>query len=217
MYRDVDFDKLRHFQTYESEKWKKILGDARKQGIGWPPWYIGWGDLVWFNTFFKGDPTNVQDLTACEIDLRTKINKHIAFYRKNVPGFESAKIHKIASQTGTRVSRRILGEHYITMDELKVGKFENSVGKMCPLKEDSLIDVPYGALVPKKVDNLLYAGRCISCSVDVIQRIRSISSCVVFGQAAGVAATMSIKSSLTPRKLDIGKLQSALKAQGVDI
>ncbi|MFC1537860.1 FAD-dependent oxidoreductase [Candidatus Latescibacterota bacterium] len=217
MYRDVDFDKLRYFQTYEPEKWKKISADANKQGFGWRPWYIGWGDLAWFNTFFEGDPTDVRDLTACEIDLRTKINKHIAFYRKNVPGFENAKINKIACQTGCRVSRRILGEHFITMDELKGKTIPNSVGKMCPLKEGDLVDVPYGALVPQKVDNLLYAGRCISGTVDVIQRIRSISSCVVFGQAAGTAATLSIRDGIAPRNLDIAKLQSALKKQGVDV
>ncbi len=217
IYRKVDVDKLKMFQKYETDKYNKIMADARKQGFGWRPWYIGTGDQAWFNTFFEGDPTSVLDLTACEIDIRTKINNHLAFYRKNIPGFESAIIDKIATQTGTRVSRRIVGEHYITMDELKGMRIPNSVGKMCPLKEGDLVDVPYGALVPQKVDNLLFAGRCISGSVDVIQRIRSISSCVVFGQAAATAAVLSLKDNVAPRELDIAKLQNSLKMQGVDI
>jgi len=216
-YRNVDVDKLQRFQKYEPEKYKKIMGDARKLNIGWRPWYIGTGDQAWFNTYFEGSPIDVLDLTACEIDIRNKINTHLAFYRKNMPGFETAIIDKIASQTGTRVSRRIIGEHYITMDELKVQSIPTSVGKICPIKEGDLVDIPYGALVPQKVDNLLFAGRCISGSVDVIQRIRSISACVVYGQAAGTAATLALKGNIAPRKLEIAKLQNALKKQGVDI
>ncbi|MFC1552564.1 FAD-dependent oxidoreductase [Candidatus Latescibacterota bacterium] len=217
IYRNVNVDKLKMFQKYEPEKYKKIMADLRKQGIGWGPWYIGTGDQAWFNTFFEGSPIDVLDLTACEIDIRTKINTHFAFYRKNMPGFETAIIDKIATQTGTRVSRRIIGEHYITLDELKGQTIPNSVGKICPIKEGDLVDVPYGALIPQKVDNLLFAGRCISGTVEVIQRIRSISACVVYGQAAGVAATLSIKDGIAPRNLEIAKLQDALTKQGVDI
>ena len=79
------------------------------------------------------------------------------------------------------------------------------------------MDVPYGALIPQKVDNLLFAGRCISGTVDVIQRIRSISACVVYGQAAGTAAVLSLKGNVVPRKLDITTLQNSLKKQGVDV
>jgi len=217
IYGNVDFDKYRHFKTYKPDKYNSVMKRARDENIGWRPWYIGWNDLSWFNTSYHGNPTNVNDLTRCEIELRHRIMKHLDFFRKNMPGFENAVLSKTASQIGCRISRRITGEHIITMDDLESGKFDDSVGKICPLKEGSLIDVPYRALVPQKIENLLYAGRCISGTVDVINRIRGISGCVVFGQGAGVAAALSVRDGISPRELNIGKLQETLRSQGVVI
>ncbi len=217
IYRNVDFNKYRHFTTYFPDKWKTIRAKLNKENIGWGAWYIGWNDQAWFNTFYKGNPTNVRDLTNCEIDIRHRIKKHWKFYKKNVPGFESATISQTASQIGCRVSRRITGEHILTMDDLKVGKFDDTIGKICPLKAGNLLDVPYRSLVPKKINNVLYAGRCISGTVDVIQRIRGMPGCTVFGQGAGAAAALCVKEDCAPRKLDVGNLQSTLRSQGVAI
>ena len=215
IYRKVDFDKCRHFKTYQPDEYKSVMKKAREKNIGWRPWYIGWNDQAWFNTSFQGNPTNVTDLTRCEIELRHRIMHHLEFFRKNMPGFENAVLSKTASQTGCRISRRIIGEHVITMEDLESGTFDDSIGRICPLKEGSLIDVPYRALVPQKIENLLYAGRCISGTVDVINRIRGISGCVVFGQGAGVAAALSVRDGISPRELTIGKLQETLHSQGV--
>ena len=217
IYSGVDFDKFRHFVTYQPEKYKNSMKEAQNNRFGWRPWYIGWNDQAWFNTSFEGNPTNVNDLTACEIDIRHKIMKHFEFFKRNIPGFENAVISKTASQIGCRISRRIIGEHVITMDDLNTGKFDDTIGKICPLKEGSLIDVPYRSLIPKKMNNLLYAGRCISGTVDVINRIRGISGCVVFGQGAGVAAALSVRQDVVPRKLDIKVIQKTLRKQGVAV
>ena len=217
IYGNVDFDKYRHFMTYQAVEWKKVMESTKNENIGWRPWYIGWNDQAWFNTSYKGNPTSLKDLTGCEIDLRYRIMKHFEFFKKNVPGFENAVISKTASQIGCRISRRITGEHIITIEDLEFGKFDDTIGKICPLKEGSLIDVPYRALVPKKIDNLLYAGRCISGTVNVINKIRGIPGCAVFGQGAGVAAALSVRNGISPRELDIGQLQDTLRKQGVAI
>ncbi len=217
VYGNVDFDKFRQFTTYSPDEWKALRAELNKEKIGWSAWYIGWNDLAWFNTFYKGNPTNVRDLTDCEISTRHQIMKHWEFYKKNVPGFEVATILHTASQIGCRVSRRIIGEHVITMDDLNVGKFDDTIGKICPMKEGNLLDVPYRSLVPKKINNVLYAGRCISGTVDVIQRVRGMSGCAVFGQGAGTAAALSIKEGTVPRKLDVRKLQGTLRSQGVSL
>ena len=103
------------------------------------------------------------------------------------------------------------------MDELKAGKFEDTIGKIQPLKAGNLLDVPYRSLVPKNINNVLYAGRCISGTVEVIQVVRGMSGCAVFGQGAGTAAALSLKDGVAPRKLEIAKLQSSLRKQGVAI
>lgn len=220
IYGNVDFDAFRQFTTYNPDEWKRVRTAAREQNIDWEPWYIGLNDRAWFNTSYKGDPVNVQDLSKCEIELRLRIMKHWEFYRKNVPGFIDATIMLTATQIGVRFSRQILGEHVLTMDDLNAGKFNDTIGKVCPnvrLKEGILCDVPYRCLVPKKIDNLLYAGRCISATREVIGRIRALTGCTVIGQGAGVAAALSIAENSPPRKLQIDKLQKTLRDQGVVI
>ena len=65
--------------------------------------------------------------------------------------------------------------------------------------------VPYRALIPKGVDNLLAAGHCVAYKV---------AAGALLGQAAGTAAALTVKSGLTPRQLDVPTLQAALKDQG---
>jgi len=94
--------------------------------------------------------------------------KHLDFYRKNVPGFEMAILYQTASQAGGRVSRRIIGEHVLTMDELESGVMSDTIGKVSGLKRGFISDIPYGSLVPKKIDNLFVA--------DAVSQRRSMRS-----------------------------------------
>ena len=87
---------------------------ARKENIGWSPWKLWRNDWAWFNTAYGGNATDVKTLTACEIDLRKRLKKHLAFFRANVPGFERAMVVKTADQIGVRVSRRIIGDYVMT-------------------------------------------------------------------------------------------------------
>jgi hypothetical protein len=74
--------------------------------------------------------------------------------------------------------------------------------------------IPYGALVPKAVDNVLAAGRCISAESKMAEIIRIIPPCFVTGHAAGVAAAVSVKDGCRPRDADVAKVQKLLKDQG---
>ncbi len=73
--------------------------------------------------------------------------------------------------------------------------------------------VVYRQLLPKKVDNLLCAGRCLGRG-DTIDTFRLIGPCFVTGQAAGVAAALAAKADKAPREVDIGLLRKTLRAQG---
>jgi hypothetical protein len=73
--------------------------------------------------------------------------------------------------------------------------------------------IPYRCLVPKKIDNLLVAGRCISCDHESLGTIRTIPACMYTGQAAGAAAALSAKREVTPRNLRVAELQTALVEQ----
>jgi len=83
-----------------------------------------------------------------------------------------------------------------------------------PIKNGDAYSVPYRVLLPRKVDNLLVAGRCISATREALGAIRVIPPCFAMGQAAGTAAAMCIKSGCTPAQVDIPGLQTALRNQG---
>jgi hypothetical protein len=76
-------------------------------------------------------------------------------------------------------------------------------------------EVPYRCLVPAKIDNLLVAGRCISTTHVAESSVRAIYACMLTGQAAGTAASCSIKEARIPEQVDIGALQESLTKQGV--
>ena len=73
--------------------------------------------------------------------------------------------------------------------------------------------IRYGALLPKKLDNLLAAGRCISVELKAADPIRLIPVCAVTGHAAGVAAAVASKDGCKPRDVEVAKVQKILKEQ----
>jgi hypothetical protein len=73
--------------------------------------------------------------------------------------------------------------------------------------------IPYGALVPRCVDNLLAAGRCISAELSMADLVRLIPNCFVTGHAAGVAAAVAVQDGCRPREIDVAKVQKILRQQ----
>jgi hypothetical protein len=81
--------------------------------------------------------------------------------------------------------------------------------------DDRTFQVPYRCLVPVKTGNLLVAGRCISSNHVAESSVRAIFACMLTGQAAGTAASLSIRADVPPEKVDIGAVQESLRGQGV--
>ena len=75
--------------------------------------------------------------------------------------------------------------------------------------------VPYGCLLPQKIDNLLVAGRCVAGDPISHAAMRNMMACTVTGQGAGVAAAISVRHGVSPRKVDIKQVQEELRKQGV--
>jgi len=75
--------------------------------------------------------------------------------------------------------------------------------------------VPYGCLLPPKVDNLLVAGRCVAGDKTSHAAMRNMMACTVSGQGAGVAAAVSLRTGKSTHDVDIKDVQAELKKQGV--
>lgn len=69
--------------------------------------------------------------------------------------------------------------------------------------------IPYGIILPKKVENLLVVGRCVAGDKMYHATTRQMVCCIATGQSAGVAAAISVKEDVNCRNVNIKKLQNA--------
>ena len=177
------------------------------------------------------DSTDAESVTNAEIEGRRQADEIFRFLKKYVPGCERATIKSTASHLGIRESRHILGEYRLRADDLLAAKVPedrifvaaNSVdvhGRFGPTSneyvpiEGSYYGVPYRSLLPKELDGLLLAGRCVSADSTAAGAIRVMPPCMAMGQAAGIAAAMAAEQGVSVKKIDISELQKRLTKRG---
>jgi hypothetical protein len=181
------------------------------------------------------DPTDVRDLTRCEIECRKQIAQALKFIRKYLPGFENSYLTRVCSELRIRESRRIVGDYVLCQADVGAGrKFKDVICKSSfasgakhvatqeTIAYDGIVyppdggsyDIPYRSLVPTVVDNMLVAGKAIS--TDRASYARFLQLTMATGQAAGIAAGVCAKKGITPRQLeaDVSELQEILLQQG---
>ena len=168
------------------------------------------------------------NLSQGTIEGRRIVREFLRFMVDKLPGFERAGVIQTGEKLGVRETRRVMGEHLLTEEEILKGrKFDDGIGasawpvevhtaerksKFEFLKGDDFHTIPYRSLVPRKVENLLMAGRFISCTHMAQASIRVMGPASVMGQAIGTAAALSIKEGIIPRKLNVKLLQRELKS-----
>lgn len=191
---------------------------------------------------FAVDGTRSADLTRALVQGRKEIRELVAFYRRAIPGCEECVLLASAMQLGVRETRRITGDYVLTRDDvLGARKFSDAICRYAynldlhlppPEDEDEPEDgkwyeasgrslrpgdwyeIPYRCLLPKGLENVLVAGRCISGTHEAMSSYRLMTSCMAIGQAAGAAMALAQARNLTPRQLDVKVLQQALRATG---
>lgn len=186
---------------------------------------------VWVNmTRVKGvDGTDPRSLTAGEIEARRQIHDIQAYLVSYVPGFDKAYLTRTAPFLGLRETRRIVGRYVMTRSNiLSCRRFDDAIAVASypidlhrPDDNDCTLewcgdcyDIPYGCLVPTKVDGLLVAGRCISTTHEAMAAIRVMSTCMATGEAAGRAAAISVRDGVSPSSISVAKLRAELAAHG---
>ena len=174
------------------------------------------------------DGTDVWDLTKAEIDGRGQALQAIKALNHFAPGFEKAKLRTYGMTVGVRDTRKIEGRYNLTEQDVRnEARFEDSIGIFPEFIDGYGVlvlpttgryyEIPYGVLVPQKVENLLVAGRSIAGDSISHASVRSMMCCAVTGQGAGVAAAVSLKGGVNVRDVSIASLQTELQKQGVRI
>ena len=172
-------------------------------------------DACWSGgTMFTANGISVRDLTRIEIAQRKENWKKVMDMRAT-PGWERVYTSNSASQIGVRGTRLVDAEAIIGRKEIAEGlKFSDCIGWCGHDGPHAAFPVPYRQLLPKKIDNLLCAGRCLGRG-DTIDTFRLIAPCMMTGQAAGVAAALSAQKGVAPRALPYPDLARTLSNQRV--
>lgn len=221
----------RHFQTFAKIAQEKGEFIPSKHDVLF--FYTPREDEVAINTtrIHGVDGTNVFDLTRAEFETRRQVRILFKFFKKYVPGFENCYITTTAQEVGIRETRRIIGEYCLNKEDvLSTRQFSDNIAQCAymidihdrkdtqlfytAIPEGRSYGIPYRCLLPVKIENLIVAGRCISCTQEAQGSLRVMPPSFSLGQAAGTAAAIAVRSGKTPRAIDIAELQSLLKAQG---
>lgn len=179
--------------------------------------------VYWMNNWHADrDCSLIKDATETEMNTRSTIRDVLAYCKEVCPiGFKDAYLYDIAPQLGTRCSNRLEGEHVMTSADFAfASKFDDVIAwhsTICMINDCAPIEIPYRALLPKGVDNLLCPGRHISADDVAIDWVNLIPQCIGTGQAAGIAAAVAAADGTTSRTVDIRKVQNILIDQDVPL
>lgn len=192
------------------------------------------GDVLMNATEVRGlDPVDPFEKTKAELEGRKQTLSIVHFMQRNVPGFENAYLIDTGSEIGVRESRRIIGEYVMTREDiLENRRFDDAIaynsfpmdfhgtvsqphGNVMIYGERSGYSIPYRSLIPKELEGILVAGRCISATHEAHASIRNMPACMATGQAAGAAAAIAAAQGVEPRQIDVQELRTYLRTQDV--
>jgi hypothetical protein len=188
----------------------KQASKPRGLGAGTPIRGVNWVSMLGP----ESDGLDVATLTRLEMNHRRHIWESVQKLRKT-PGYEKVALLETGPQLGVRITRTLAGVKTLTADDVRKGTRSPdvvAVGGFTEPKGDEW-HIPYGTLLPKKIDNLLASGRCISAALQTADNIRLIPVCFATGHAAGVAAAVAAKDGCAPRAVEVSKVQKILRQQ----
>lgn len=161
-----------------------------------------------------------------------QLEELIKFIPKYMPGYSKSKLSMVSPTLGVRETRRILGKKTVTKDDVSKGIIPNDTVALCGYNIDihhgmdegselQIVEhaygIPFGCMLPNKVDGLLVTGRAISVDWVTFGSSRIMSTCMALGEAAGTAAALCAIHGIAPSLLPINDLRKDLVQGGAII
>ena len=190
-------------------------------------WWIEWG----------GDRDIIRDNERIRFELLA-IVMGVWDYIKNSGDFPDSRnwaMDWVGMMPGKRGSRRLLGDHVLTQQNLMEGDFPDAVAiggwamdahppegfdrpdlpPNTTLRPPEVYNIPLRSLYSRNIRNLMMAGRNISATYVAFTSARVMATCAVEGQAIGAAAAQCVEAGILPRALagnpqQVARLQQAL-------
>lgn len=218
----VDMETWLDFRLNDPEGFAQLNDMGRRQLRFFQAPYVSWRNDI---ALFLGprqsglSALDVDDMTEVEIRSHRFMQAHCEFFRRHAPGFQNAFMLLSAPQLGVRHTRRLKGVGRIERSDWGSGLVRHDEIGVSPSVSPKLpvVSVPYGALVPARLDGLLAAGRHVSCDANSHGFMREIPQCWLTGQAAGAAAALAVRAGVAPRDVDVAALRAVLRGQGAHV
>ena len=172
------------------------------------------------------------DLTKAEVVCRKQAFQVLEVLKRHVPGYAKAYVSGRPAVVGVRETRRFEGVERLETDDCLTGrKRANAIARDCSFVIDihnpvgagqadqresyatgearwvKPYDIPYGAIVPKKVEGLLFCGRCLSASHEALASCRVMGCAMATGVGAGAAAAEAVRRGIPLREVKAESLR----------
>lgn len=189
--------------------------------------------VIHFNTtrIVKKNPVDPFDVSWAEREARRQMLELFRLLKQEIHAFRNAELISSAAWIGSRESRMIDGEHLLNENELKnCTRFEDAIAagnydidihnpegsgtSHYYFPEGEYYTIPFRSLIPKKISNLLVAGRCISSTHEAQASYRIMPIVCCLGEAAGTGAAVAFNSKCTPKEADVKEIQKILLDNG---
>jgi len=181
------------------------------------------------------DGTDGLSISRAMVQGRQESWQLLAILRRHVPGFQNARIKAVAPLLGVRETRRIVGDFFLTVQDLVDGKAfpdviglsdygwdlpdprrpsdNPDVGQQRGIRQQ-ILEIPYRIMVPRPIVNLVCPGRAVSVERELLGPLRVMAPCMAMGEAAGIAAVQVVCRGLAFPQVSVPELQAALRQSG---
>ncbi len=165
---------------------------------------------------------------------RRRCHQLAQFLRSDVPGFQRAHMSMLSPTIGVRETRKLEGVYRVTGQDLAgATKFPDGIvtcdnpiddvmradGKTthaAAVQAGSFYTIPFRALIPAQIENLMFAGRILSADSVAFASVRGMPQCMAMGQATGTAASLALRDGVTVQAVCVDDLVNSLTRQGVN-
>ena len=180
---------------------------------------------------YNVDATDSKSMSIAHREARKQVLDAYRVLHEGTPGFENARLAQVAPVLGVRESRHIEGVYKITVADVSNGTcFEDRIAAYAfgmdvhsrtpsetgnfKIEVADVYYIPYQSMLPIGCENLLVAGKTISCESQAAGGLRCMPCAMAMGQAAGLASVLSVQETVAVSQIDVKKLQNILLAKG---
>jgi predicted neuraminidase len=185
------------------------------------------GDITVGSSYSQAEINSRRQMMGLVYHLQTK------GYQGKV--YDTYKLRYVCPGLGIREGRRIVGEYYLTEDDLRTGRHFHDAVAVGTYQIDyhwpdvlqragtGITDqvppyhIPYRSLIPKNGKNIAVAGRCVSGDQMAMASFRVMSTCAHTGLAAGMGCSLATEDGRDLPDLNVSKLQTALVSKGLNL